>query len=351
MSDQGFSTSKYFYAVWHNIVASATNARVPVYVLDIYLRNDTEDLKKFFEDTLPITGLGESDKILNFIGVYQDNKSISDFYVNAEGSTAYLANFDYADRGAEPTVKLITCDKEIFAKVQAKFVEFEMRRQASAVDENIRVILHDQREGVVDRRAPFKTDPIVRDNYDDTELKQFDRLVKHLGETQGLTIVDGPPGTGKTHMVMGLMQARRDVNFWCVPADVATRLAGPEFLSMFLKKGASQHAPVVVVIEDGDGMLVRRASDNMSSISALLNMSDGIFGRLMKIHVVVTTNAPKLDYDPAILRAGRIFEHIHIGPLSEAHAKDVYKRLTGESRAFKGPTTLATVYAEAAKKK
>jgi SpoVK/Ycf46/Vps4 family AAA+-type ATPase len=88
--------------------------------------------------------------------------------------------------------------------------------------------------------------------------------------------------------------------------------------------------PICFIVEDGDDILVPRAADNMSAITALLNFGDGIIGALLDVKVIVTTNAKSVEMDSAILRRGRLSARVEVGPLSPDKATEVFRRLNGE---------------------
>src|SRR5690606_9967092 len=123
------------------------------------------------------------------------------------------------------------------------------------------------------------------------------------------------------------------------PDDVRnlTSPAGVSMLASFVNnnKACSEDGSqptTVLVLEDADSVLVPRGTDNMSSVSSLLNLTDGIWGAALNIRVLATTNADSLELDPAIVRPGRLTTKVTIGKLSPERAGDVYTRLTGETR-------------------
>jgi SpoVK/Ycf46/Vps4 family AAA+-type ATPase len=77
--------------------------------------------------------------------------------------------------------------------------------------------------------------------------------------------------------------------------------------------------------------LAPRAADNISSISAILNMGDGIFGSVFDVRIIATTNAKAKDIDPAIIRNGRLSKKITLNPFSIEDANTVYQRLIGST--------------------
>src|SRR5690606_15176095 len=88
-------------------------------------------------------------------------------------------------------------------------------------------------------------------------------------------------------------------------------------------------------------------ADNMHNISALLNLTDGLWGAALDLRIVATTNAKSLEFDPAITRPGRMTVLETIGKLDNEHANAVYTRLTGKAIKGSGSYTLAEVYAAA----
>src|SRR5690606_30039505 len=104
---------------------------------------------------------------------------------------------------------------------------------------------------------------------------------------------------------------------------------------------------IVLLIEDADACLAPRASDNISSISSLLNCADGILGSMLDIKIVATTNQDRLEFDSALVRPGRLSRHITVGELSAEKATEVYSRLTGNDNfKYTESKILADVYIE-----
>ena len=73
-------------------------------------------------------------------------------------------------------------------------------------------------------------------------------------------------------------------------------------------------------------------------------LADGILGHVLDLRVVVTTNAKKIEIDPALLRPGRLASRIEVARFSEEFAASVYERLKGEAAPKLGRSTLAEVY-------
>jgi len=210
---------------------------------------------------------------------------------------------------------------------------------------------------------------LERGNYSKAVLDGYDRIVQDLQAdlpAGRVAILDGKPGTGKTFLVRGLLDEISDVIFVVVPANLIQELAQPGMIPALVDLHQSRGGkPMVFIIEDADEVLAPRAGDNMSSVSSILNLGDGILGQLLDIRIVATTNAHRQDVDEAIKRPGRLSAMVHVGPLSAVEAAVVYTRLTGkppiipgdplslytdsprspvDRPMFTGPTSLAEVY-------
>ncbi len=163
--------------------------------------------------------------------------------------------------------------------------------------------------------------PLVRTNYSETVLGGFDVVAEELcasSPSARLVILAGPPGTGKTHFVRGLAHALQGrANFIVVSAELFEALDGPSLLALFLEQ--RRHAlgvPTVLILEDADRALLRRGTDNLSTVQRLLNLSDGIIGVGLDIRILATTNGQKIEIDPAIRRPGRLLAEIRLEALS-----------------------------------
>lgn len=190
---------------------------------------------------------------------------------------------------------------------------------------------------------------LERGNYEDDVLKGYDRVIADLSSATPagrVAILDGKPGTGKTFLVRGLLDEVKDVIFVIVPANLIAELAQPGMIPALVGLHQSRgDKPMVFLIEDADECLAPRMGDNMSSVSVILNLGDGILGQLLDVRIVATTNAHHQDVDEAIKRPGRLSAMVHVGPLGAAKANEVYKRLTGTTEEkITGKASLAEVY-------
>lgn len=193
---------------------------------------------------------------------------------------------------------------------------------------------------------------LVRDNYSDEVLAGYDRVVKDMNAVTPrgrVAILNGEPGTGKTFLIRGLLNDIKDAVVVIVPANLVVQLSQPGMIPALvqLHKNSGER-PIVFIIEDADEVLATRMGDNMSAVSAILNLGDGILGKLLDIRIVATTNAKHQDLDAAIMRPGRLSAHVSVGALPFSKAQKVFERLVpGRQLSGNGPQTLARIYQEA----
>lgn len=154
----------------------------------------------------------------------------------------------------------------------------------------------------------------LESHYNDEVLGFYDHITSEFNEKdKGITLLHGPPGTGKTSFIRRLIA---ESNKKCIylPPDLISHIATPSFATFMF-----DHPDSIIFIEDAESILLKRENtDHGSSVANLLNMSDGILGDAMRMHIVCTFNTDLMDIDPALRRPGRL-----IGEME-------FKRLTVE---------------------
>ncbi|WNM70161.1 AAA ATPase [Myxococcus phage Mx1] len=200
--------------------------------------------------------------------------------------------------------------------------------------------------------------PLLIDNYDPSVQEAFQHVCADLVETAPcgrVSIFDGEPGTGKTFLIRALLEVEGP-RFIIVNADAVPNLTGPSLIKLLIDSAPPRDPddddgkarPIVLLIEDADSCLAPRAGDNMSSVSTLLNLGDGIIGAMLDIRIIATTNSGHIKgtsgIDEALVRAGRLCRQVHVGKLSPEQAATVYHRETGQDVEFQSGMTLAEVY-------
>ena len=191
--------------------------------------------------------------------------------------------------------------------------------------------------------------PLIKENYLPEVLNDVDYVISAFTKNPPggrICILNGEPGTGKTHLIRSIL-TRMDCVFLIVPSNLIDSLDKPEFMPLLINVKNDHDKPIIMIIEDGDACLVPRKSDNISTISSLLNLSDGILGSIIDIKMIISTNADIKEMDQAIMRPGRLCRNIHVGSLPYEQAQKVYERLMNSTEAklaYSKYYTLAQIY-------
>lgn len=163
-----------------------------------------------------------------------------------------------------------------------------------------------------------------------------------LARAGGLTILDGPPGTGKTSLISQMIRRLEKTHiFYSLPTCQHSALSSPELVP-FWQSQNTRHADrvKVIVMEDAERLLWCRNGDNREAVSALLNIADGLLGRMLRLHIVCSVNAPMEDLDPAVLRPGRLMNHRRFDPIT----RDVAERIARSKQLEFRPHKLSERY-------
>lgn len=253
------------------------------------------------------------------------------------------------ENGIDGALYITSLDKEIIDKVDKLFEKYTIN--AGGNNNIINMIVSTPMGFSV---SPFGSIgmPLLRDNYSDNVLEGFDHIVKDLqssNPTGRLSIIEGPPGTGKSYMIRGLIEAAKDCTWIFIPSKNVEDLDGPGLVNVLKStKIKSKDKPVVLIVEDADHCLVRREQTSLSTISTFLNLSDGLVGALLDLRLIATTNSKSIDFEPALMRPGRLCEHMVVDKLTPKKANEILARLrkVDDTNEFKEEVTLSQVYAK-----
>jgi hypothetical protein len=143
------------------------------------------------------------------------------------------------------------------------------------------------------------------------------------GKSGGITILDGPPGTGKSTLIAELMRRLYKTHvFYVLPVGQHESLSDTAMVEFWQEQNGYHPKEVrVIIMEDAEKILFQRRSDNNESVSALLNIADGLMGQMLRVHVLCTLNHGMDQLDPAILRPGRLRSYRYVGFLSRENAE------------------------------
>lgn len=131
----------------------------------------------------------------------------------------------------------------------------------------------------------------------------------------GLVLLHGEPGTGKSTYIRHLITAT-DKKVIFLPPGLAGNLDAPSFTSFLI-----EHANTVFVIEDAEELITARDTGRNSSISMILNLTDGLLGESLGIKIIATFNTDLRKIDKALLRKGRLISLYEFKKLEKVRSK------------------------------
>lgn len=167
--------------------------------------------------------------------------------------------------------------------------------------------------------------PLNRDRLPVEEMYPFlkgERLAdyydRYMSSSANILLLIGPPGTGKTTFIRGLLAHR---NCSAIVTYDAGILEKDGFFARFIEDDAE-----IMVLEDSDAFLKSR-SDGNTMMHRFLNVGDGLVTTKGK-KMIFSTNLPSIrDIDSALIRPGRCFDIVTFAPLSLQDANKLADKL------------------------
>lgn len=177
------------------------------------------------------------------------------------------------------------------------------------------------------------------DLYYNDDFKAVDTTIKERlanEKDKGIVLLHGLPGTGKTTYLRHLIGSlKKKVMF--VSPSVASNLMNPEFMDLLIDNPNS-----VLVIEDAENIIMDRRFSSQSSVSNLLNISDGLLSDCLNVQIICTFNSELSSVDSALMRKGRLIAKYEFGKLDVAKANKLSNHL-GLTNTITKPMTLAEI--------
>jgi hypothetical protein len=166
-------------------------------------------------------------------------------------------------------------------------------------------------------------DEFIRLAYGDDAAAWMDTFTQRTrSRTGGLTILEGPPGTGKTSLVSEMIRRLRETHmFYVLPVCNDGSLTSPDWVSFWQAQNRiHSERTKVVVMEDAERILLGRNSSERDAVASVLNIADGLLGRMLKLHLLCSVNARLDALDPAIQRPGRLMNYRRFEPMPRNRA-------------------------------
>jgi SpoVK/Ycf46/Vps4 family AAA+-type ATPase len=180
----------------------------------------------------------------------------------------------------------------------------------------------------------------IQENYNDDFIAVNETILKRLRKDRdkGLVLLHGKPGTGKTSYIRWLItNVRKDVIF--LPPNMAGSITDPSLMNVLIDNPNS-----IFVIEDAENIIIdRNRTGGSSSVSALLNLADGLLSDCLNIQIICSFNTDISRVDNALLRKGRLIAKYEFGELEATKAQALSNKL-GFNSLIDNPMTLADIY-------
>jgi hypothetical protein len=200
------------------------------------------------------------------------------------------------------------------------------------------------------RRVAAPAWSAIAANYAAPARARLDALMRADGPGPGrLLLLHGEPGTGKSYALRALARAWQpwcDAHFVTDP-DTLLGSRSTYLLTTLLRESRRADGTTpwrLLILEDAGELLAADARAVAGqALSRLLNVTDGLLGEGLRALVAVTTNEPLRRLHEAVVRPGRCWEQVELGPLP-APAADAWLVARGAPPTGR-PATLAELFA------
>jgi len=180
----------------------------------------------------------------------------------------------------------------------------------------------------------------LEENYNDGFPEVSKEIIEGLNDKKktNLVILSGDPGVGKTTYIRYLASKLRK-NIIFIAPDMVSQITSPAFIPFLIKNNDA-----ILIIEDAEPALESRDSGRTSSVSNVLNLTDGLLSDCLNISIVATFNTSKKSVDEALLRKGRLLKNYKFEKLNIKKTKTLLEKLGHKNVEVEAPMTLSDIY-------
>jgi hypothetical protein len=158
-----------------------------------------------------------------------------------------------------------------------------------------------------------------------------------MESSASILLLIGPPGTGKTTFIRGMLQ---HLAASAIVSYDAAVLEKDYLFAQFIEGEKS-----VMVLEDADMFLKSRKEGN-TMMHKFLNVGDGLVTTKNK-KMVFSTNLPSIsDIDPALVRPGRCYDILKFEELNQTQAEALAKKMNVTLQGTREKWSIADVFFE-----
>jgi hypothetical protein len=194
-------------------------------------------------------------------------------------------------------------------------------------------------KGLVLKAMEFKKTKLDIPLFYEDDFVEIDKLIyKRLNtnDDKGIVLLHGVPGSGKTTYLRHLIGRLKKRVLFLSPA-VAGNIMQPDFIDLLI-----DNPNTILVIEDAENIIMDRKTTGNSSVSNLLNLSDGLLADCMNVQVICTFNSDLSQVDSALMRKGRLIAKYEFGKLSVPKAQALSGK-QGFNTVIQQPMTIAEI--------